>query len=228
MLARPEKIACFIDHTLLKAEATEKDILSLCAEALEYRFKSVCVNPGRVAAAAGALAGSEVAVCAVAGFPLGAGATGVKAAEAAGAVRAGASEIDLVINVGLLKDGRDDLVHNDVRMVVEAVAAENPCALVKAIIETCYLTLAEKKAVCLICELAGARFIKTSTGTGPAGTTVEDIKLIRETVSPGTGIKASGGIKTLDQALKMIAAGATRIGTSSGVSIMKQLTERQK
>ncbi|MCL6612597.1 MAG: deoxyribose-phosphate aldolase [Peptococcaceae bacterium] len=221
----PERVAALIDHTLLRPDATAKDILRLCAEAVRCGFKAVCVNPGRVALAAGALAGSGVAVCSVAGFPLGAGTTETKAAEAAGAVRDGAAEIDLVINIGLLKDGRNDLVFRDVRAVVDAVTALNPGGLVKAIIETCHLTDEEKKTACRLCEQAGARFIKTSTGMGPAGATVEDIELIRETVSPGTGIKASGGIRTLDQALRMVRAGATRIGTSSGVQIMRELNQ---
>lgn len=225
MLIPPEQLALMIDHTLLKPDGTEKDILRLCAEAVRYGLKAVCVNPSRVAAASGALAGSGVTVCAVAGFPLGAGTTGAKVAEASGAVRDGAGEIDMVINVGLLKDGRYQLVFEDVRAVVEAVTALRPGSLVKAIIETCYLTDEEKKTACLLCEKAGARFIKTSTGMGTAGAAVEDIRLIAGAVSPGTGIKASGGIKTLDQALRMIGAGATRIGTSSGVQIMGELQD---
>lgn len=221
-MASYKDLASMIDHTLLKPDATEKDILRLCSEAVRYGFKAVCVNPSRVALAAGALSGSGVAVCAVAGFPLGAGTTAAKAAEAAGAVGEGAVEIDMVINIGLLKDRLYDLVLQDVRAVVEAVAARGPEALVKAIIETCYLTAEEKEAACLLCERAGARFIKTSTGLGPSGATVEDIELIRRTVAPSTGIKASGGIKTLDQALRMVRAGATRIGTSSGGRIMQE------
>lgn len=223
MPTSPNRIAAMIDHTLLKPDSTEKDILRLCQEAVAYGFKAVCVNPGRVAAASGALSGTGVAVCAVAGFPLGANAAAVKAAEAAGAVRDGAGEIDMVINIGLLKDGRHDLVLNDVRAVVEAVASIRPDALVKAIIETCCLTDEEKKTACLLCQEAGAGYIKTSTGMGPAGATVEDIELIRRTVSPGTGIKASGGIKTAGHALIMVEAGATRLGTSSGVQIMQEL-----
>ncbi|MCL6477954.1 MAG: deoxyribose-phosphate aldolase [Peptococcaceae bacterium] len=219
----PEKMAAMIDHTLLKPEAAAKDILRLCAEAVKYGFKAVCVNPARVGLAAGALAGSGVLVCSVAGFPLGAATTAVKAAEAAGAVRDGAGEIDMVINIGLLKDRKYDLVFEDVKAVVDAVAALKPEAPVKAIIETGHLTNEEKKTASLLCAQAGARFIKTSTGMGPAGATAEDIELIRKTVPPGVGIKASGGIKTLEQALLMIRAGATRIGTSSGVLIMKEL-----
>lgn len=219
----PRELASIIDHTLLKPDATEKDILCLCDEAARYGFKAVCVNPFRVAVAAGALSGSGVTVCAVAGFPFGAGATAAKAAEAAGAVRDGAAEIDMVINIGLLKDRRYDLVLQDVQAVVEAVAGRGRETLVKAIIETCYLTDEEKEAACLLCEKAGARFIKTSTGLGPSGAAVEDVELIRRTVAPDTGIKASGGIRTLDQALQMVRAGATRIGTSSGVRIMQEM-----
>ncbi|MFZ5634359.1 MAG: deoxyribose-phosphate aldolase [Bacillota bacterium] len=219
----PEEMASMIDHTLLKPEATEKDILRLCAEAVKYGLKAVCVNPARVGLAAGALAGSGVVVCSVAGFPLGACTTAVKAAEAAGAVRDGAGEVDMVINIGLLKDRKYDLVLEDVKTVVDAVTALKPEAPVKVIIETGHLTSEEKETACLLCTKAGARFIKTSTGMGPAGATVEDIELIRRTAPPGVGIKASGGIRTLDQALRMIRAGATRIGTSSGVQIMQEL-----
>lgn len=227
MPTSPNRIAAMIDHTLLKPDSTEKDILRLCQEAVKYGFKAVCVNPGRVAAASAALSGTGVAVCAVVGFPLGANAAAVKAAEAAGAVRDGAGEIDMVINTGLLKDGRHDLVLNDVRAVVEAVASIRPDATVKVIIETCYLTDEEKITACLLCQEAGAGYIKTSTGMGPAGATVEDIKLIRRTVSPGTGIKASGGIKTAGHALIMVGAGATRLGTSSGVQIMQELLSHE-
>lgn len=223
MLIRPQQLALMIDHTLLKPDCTEKDIQRLCAEAVRYGFGAVCVNPSRVAAASGALAGSGVKVCAVAGFPLGAGTTATKVAEASGAVRDGAGEIDMVINLGLLKDGRHQLVYEDVRAVVEAVKALEPGALVKAIIETCYLTSDEKKTACILCEKAGAGFIKTSTGMGTAGASVEDVELISRTVSPGVGVKASGGIKTAGQALSMIRAGATRIGTSSGVQIMNDI-----
>lgn len=218
-----ETLAAIIDHTNLKPGATEKEILSLCSEASRCRFKAVCVSPCRVSLAARALDGSGVAVCTVIGFPLGAASTGIKAAEAGEAARNGASEVDMVINLGLLKDGNEEAVFRDVRAVVEAAAAVRKDAVVKVIIETCFLTDREKETACRICERAGAAFIKTSTGMGTAGATVDDIKLIKRTVSPGTGIKASGGIKTLDQALRMIEAGATRIGTSSGVQIISEL-----
>ncbi|MHB8156533.1 MAG: deoxyribose-phosphate aldolase [Desulfocucumaceae bacterium] len=217
------EIASMIDHTLLKPEARESDILLLCSEALKYSFKAVCVNPFRVAQAAAALAGSGVLVCAVAGFPLGAAATATKACEASRAVMDGASEIDMVINIGLLKEGKADKVYEDIKAVVEAVKAANPAALVKIIIETCFLTDEEKIAACRIAEKAGASFVKTSTGMGPAGATAGDIQLIKKTVPPVMGIKASGGIKSLDHARSMIEAGATRIGTSSGVQIMQEL-----
>ncbi|MFZ5648898.1 MAG: deoxyribose-phosphate aldolase [Bacillota bacterium] len=217
-----------IDHTLLKPYSTEEDILKLCSEAVEYGFKAVCVNPSRVPLAARALAGSGVLVCAVAGFPLGASTTAVKAAEASGAVRIGAGEIDMVVNIGLLKEGKLEQVYEDIKTVVEAAAAESQASVVKVIIETCYLTDREKADACRICERAGAGFVKTSTGFGPSGATVEDVELIKRTVSPGIGIKASGGIKTAEQALSMIKAGATRIGTSSGVQIMEELLKRKK
>jgi len=222
-----ENIARSIDHTLLKPDSTGIDIMRLCSEAVSFGFGAVCVNPSRVALAAEALSGSGVRVCAVAGFPLGASTTAVKAAEAAAAVRNGAGEIDMVINIGLLKEGKLKLVYEDVRAVVKSAIAAGPLTLVKVIIETCYLTDEEKEAACRICERAGAHFIKTSTGTGPTGATVEDVGLIRNSVSASMGIKASGGIKTLDQALKMLEAGATRIGTSSGVQIMKELLNKR-
>lgn len=222
----PQNIARMIDHTLLKPDSTGEDILKLCREAAEYGFKAVCVNPCWVSTAARALAGSGVAVCAVAGFPLGASSTAAKSAEAFEAVRDGAAEIDMVINIGLLKEGKLDLVSRDIRSVVEAAAAANPGALVKVIIETCYLTHSEKVDACRICESAGARYVKTSTGFGPSGAAVEDVVLISRTVSPAVGVKASGGIKTAAHALSMIRAGASRIGTSSGVQIMNDIYSR--
>ncbi|MFZ5649878.1 MAG: deoxyribose-phosphate aldolase [Bacillota bacterium] len=219
----PQNIARMIDHTLLKPDSTGEDILKLCAEAVEYGFKAVCVNPSRVSTAARALAGTGIVVCAVAGFPLGASSTAAKSAEAFEAVKSGAAEIDMVINIGLLKEGKFDLVCRDISSVVEAAAAANPEALVKVIIETCYLTVSEKEDACRICESAGARYVKTSTGFGPSGATVEDVELISRTVSPAMGVKASGGIKTAAQALSMIRAGAARIGTSSGVQIMNEI-----
>jgi len=218
-----QTMASMIDHTNLKAEASRDDILRLCSEASLHRFKTVCVNPSRVSLAAGALAGSGVEVCTVIGFPLGAATAAVKAAEAREALLNGAMEVDMVINLGVLKDGNEESVFRDVRGVVEAALAVKKEAVVKVIIETCLLNDREKETACLICERAGAGFIKTSTGMSSAGAAVEDIRLIKKTVSPVTGIKASGGIKTLGQALSMIEAGATRIGTSSGVQIINNL-----
>ena len=220
-----EAMASYIDHTILKADATSEDILRLCSEAAEYRFKAVCVNPSRVSLAAKALSGTDVQVCTVVGFPLGASTPASKAFEAAEAVRNGAMEIDMVINIGLLKEGKEDEVYRDVKSVVDSVSSVNSLALVKVIIETCYLTSEEIIKASLISERAGAGFVKTSTGLGTGGATVENIKLIRGTAAPHMGIKASGGIKTLDQALRMIEAGATRIGTSSGLQIIKELME---
>ncbi|MFZ5645958.1 MAG: deoxyribose-phosphate aldolase [Bacillota bacterium] len=218
-----EAIASYIDHTILKADATSEDILRLCSEAAEHRFKAVCVNPSRVPLAVKTLSGTGVQVCTVVGFPLGASTSAAKAFEAAEAARNGAAEIDMVINIGLLKEGKEDDVYRDIKAVVDAVSPVSSEAIVKVIIETCYLTSEEKIKASLISERAGASFVKTSTGMGTAGADVEDIKLIRGTVSPNIGIKASGGIKTLEQALKMIEAGATRLGTSSGVQIIKEL-----
>jgi len=222
-----EKLAQFIDHTLLKPDSTGSEIQKLCSEAASFGFRAVCVNPSRVALAAQTLSGSKVKVCTVAGFPLGASITAVKAAEAAAAVRDGADEIDMVINIGMLKDNKLKLVYEDISAVVKSASAARPQTLVKVIIETCYLTDEEKEAACRICERAGAHFIKTSTGTGTAGATVEDVKLIRSLVSASMGIKAAGGIKTLAQMQKLIEAGATRVGTSSGIQIMKEIMGRE-
>lgn len=226
-MTTPENISRMIDHTLLRPDSTEEEILKLCREAVEYRFKAVCVNPSRVPLAARALEGSSVVVCTVAGFPLGASTPAVKAAEAVGAVRDGAGEIDMVINIGLLKDGKLDQVYQDIKWLVEAAAAVNPEVMVKVIIETCYLSEMEKEKACIISQSAGAHFVKTSTGLGPSGASVADVELIRRTISPTMGIKASGGIKTAEQAINMIKAGATRIGTSSGVQIMNEILENR-
>jgi len=216
-------MASLIDHTLLKPEATAADIQRVCSEAVSFGFYSVCVNPCRVSLASAGLAGSGVTVCTVAGFPFGACTTDIKADEAVTAVQDGAREIDMVINIGMLKDGMYEHVYRDINTVVEAVNSLGKDLPVKVIIETCFLTDEEKEIACRICVDAGARYIKTSTGTGPAGATVRDIQIIRKSVPPGTGIKAAGGIKTLDRAMQMIGAGATRIGTSSGVQIMQEL-----
>lgn len=218
-----QELAGLIDHTLLKPVATSIDIIKLCAEAKEYGFAAVCVNPFYVPLAKEQLNGSAVAVCAVAGFPLGAASIKSKAFEADKAVRSGAGEIDMVINIGALKEHRDELVLADIAAVVEAVHAVNPDGLVKVIIEICFLTAEEKIRACLLAERGGARFVKTSTGFGSGGATVEDVALMRQTVGQQIGVKASGGIKTLHQALMLIEAGANRIGASAGVEILKEM-----
>ena len=219
-----KQMAGMIDHTLLKAVGTGEDVRHLCREALEYGFASVCINPCYVPLAAKILAGSDVVVCAVIGFPLGATSSAAKAFEAGEAVRAGASEVDMVINVGALKAGRHEEVRRDILAVVEAAMSERQDALVKVIIETCYLTDEEKAAACMLARDAGAHFVKTSTGFGTGGATVEDVALMRKTVGPDMGVKASGGIKNALQALAMIEAGASRIGASAGKEIIAQLT----
>ncbi len=211
-----ENMAGYIDHTLLKPEATKAQIEELCREAIKYSFYSVCINPSYVKKAAQALQGSAVRICCVIGFPLGATTTAVKAFEAAEAVENGAAEIDMVIHVGALKDKREAYVIADIAAVVKAAGG---CP-VKVIIETGLLTEDEKVSACKLAKKAGASYVKTSTGFGPGGATVADVMLMRETVGPELGVKASGGVRDLDAALQMIEAGATRIGTSSGVSIV--------
>jgi len=213
------ELARIIDHTLLKAQASPADILSLCEEAVRYGFGSVCVNSAFVPLAAERLGGTGVEVCSVVGFPLGAMSGRAKAHEAGWAVRSGATEIDMVIPVGLLRAGRDDLVEDDIRGVVTAAAG----GLVKVIIEACYLTDAEKVRACELAEKAGAHFVKTSTGFGPGGATTADVSLMRRTVGERLGVKAAGGIRDLVSARAMIAAGADRLGMSAGVSVMEEL-----
>ncbi|MCE1206422.1 MAG: deoxyribose-phosphate aldolase [Spirochaetia bacterium] len=212
-------IAATIDHTLLKATGTETQIRELCAEARKYRFASVCVNPAWVPLCSQELQGSEVMVCTVIGFPLGANASEIKAAEARLAVSQGAHEVDMVINIGKAKAGDWTAVENDIRAVVEAAGN----ATVKVIIETCYLTNEEKVKACQAAMKAGAHFVKTSTGFGTGGATVEDIALMRKTVGSAMKVKASGGIRTLQDALAMLKAGADRIGASAGVSIVSEI-----
>jgi deoxyribose-phosphate aldolase len=214
-------IARFIDHTLLKADATVDQISKLCREAKEFHFASVCVNPCYVRQCARELDGSTVKVCTVVGFPLGANATKTKAGEARRAIRHGAAEIDMVINVGALKSGDDELVYRDIRSVVKVCKRRD--VICKCILETGMLTDDEKLRVCQAAMRAGANFVKTSTGFGPGGATVEDIALMSRAVA-GThmGVKASGGVRTLEDAERMIAAGATRIGASAGVQIVQE------
>lgn len=204
-----------IDHTILKADATEADVVRLCAEAKEYGFASVCVNSSFVPLVHTQLLGSGVKTCCVVGFPLGAMSTAAKAFEAKQARADGAQEIDMVIHVGALKEGRDNYVLDDIKAVVEAADG----ALVKVIIETCLLTDAQKVRACELAVRAGAHFVKTSTGFGPGGATAHDIALMRKAVGPDIGIKASGGIRTRQDALIMINAGANRIGTSAGAAL---------
>jgi deoxyribose-phosphate aldolase len=212
--------ASLIDHTLLKPEATDEDIKRLCEEAARYRFASVCVNPTWVKVAACSLRGTGVPVCTVIGFPLGATLADVKAYEARRAIFDGASEVDMVINVGALKSGDDCLVEHDIRSVVE-VAHEYQVTC-KVIIETALLTDDEKVRACLAAKKAGADFVKTSTGFSKGGATVADIALMRRTVGTDLGVKASGGVKGLDDARKLVEAGATRIGASVGVKIAQE------
>jgi deoxyribose-phosphate aldolase len=213
------QLASYIDHTLLKQDATVAQIEKLCEEAAQYHFASVCVNAAYVPLCVNLLKGSGVKVCCVAGFPLGATLTSVKAYEATQVTAAGAGEVDMVLNIGALKSGNLTLVKDDVSAVVKAAHANN--ALVKVIIETCLLTDEEKVKACHICKEAGADFVKTSTGFSTAGATVEDVALMRKTVGPDMGVKAAGGVRTRDDVLAMIKAGATRIGTSGGVKIME-------
>ncbi len=207
----------YIDHTLLKPEATSAQIEKLCEEAKRYHFASVCVNSCYVPLAKERLKGTDVAVCCVAGFPLGAMLTSAKAQEAKLAVEAGANEVDMVINIGLAKAREWRRVEEDIRAVAEAV---HPAAHLKVIIETCLLTDEEKVQACLAAKAAGADFVKTSTGFSTGGATAADVALMRKTVGPDMGVKASGGVRTRADALAMIEAGATRLGTSNGVGLI--------
>lgn len=212
-----EKLNRYIDHTLLKAEATPGQIEKLCGEALEYHFASVCVNTCYVPLAGRLLRGSDVAVCCVVGFPLGAMLTEAKVAETRLAVGAGAQEIDMVINVGMAKAGDWDSVQQDIRAVVEAAGE----AHVKVILECCLLEDAEKERACACAKAAGAAFVKTSTGFSTGGATLADVALMRKAVGPEMGVKAAGGIRTREDALAMIGAGATRLGASAGIAIVE-------
>jgi len=217
----PEDIAKCIDHTLLKPEATDNDIKTLCAEADEFQFATVCISPSYVPLAARELAHSKVKVCTVVGFPSGAHHPEIKAMEARRAIRDGAKEIDMVINVGALKSNDDELVYRDIRAVVEA--CQDGSAISKVIIEAALLTDDEKVRACTLAKNARADFVKTSTGFGPHGATAEDVALMARTVAnTGIGVKAAGGIRSLEDAQTMIKAGATRIGASAGIAIMKK------
>lgn len=211
------KLNKLIDHTLLKPEATKAQIEKLCGEAAEYDFKSVCVNPYYVKYAKELLKGSNVLVCTVIGFPLGQNTTEVKVMETKDAIQNGADEIDMVINIGALKSKDENYVLNEIKEIRNACKGKT----LKVIIETCLLTDEEKITVCKLSKEAGADFVKTSTGFSTHGATVEDVKLMRETVGEDIGVKASGGIRDRETALKMVEAGATRLGVSAGVEIVK-------
>lgn len=213
-------IAGLIDHTLLKPEASRADIRKLCYEAVRFSFASVCINPWYVPLAAELVRGSAVKVCTVAGFPLGATLPQVKIYEAEEAIKLGAQEIDMVINIGALKSGQDDVVELDIRGVVEA--SHRGGAITKVILETALLTLEEKVRACVASKNAGADFVKTSTGFGPAGATAEDVALMRAVVGKDVGVKAAGGIRSLEDLKNMVSAGATRIGASASVRILEQ------
>ena len=211
------KLNKYIDHTLLKPDASQEQIETLIEEAKKYDFASVCVNPTWVNFAAQALKATDVKVCTVIGFPLGANTPELKAFETSDAIQNGANEIDMVINIGALKSRNFDLVERDIRAVVEAAKG----TLVKVIIETCLLTDDEKVKACQLAQKAGADFVKTSTGFSTGGATVADVALMRKTVGPDMGVKASGGARSYEDALAFIKAGATRIGASSGVAILE-------
>ncbi|MCK5882627.1 MAG: deoxyribose-phosphate aldolase [Bacteriovoracaceae bacterium] len=215
-----KEIASRIDHTLLKANATEEELKVLCHEAREYTFATVCVNPSNIQFCKKELEGCPVGVCTVIGFPLGANTSATKSFETKNAIELGADEVDMVINVGAMKNGNYDLVKNDIKAVVDA-AGKTP---VKVIIETCLLTDDEKVKACEMSKEVGASFVKTSTGFSTGGATKEDIFLMRKTVGPELGVKASGGVRSSEDAEMMIANGATRIGASSSVKIVTGLT----
>ena len=212
-----KNLSRYIDHTLLKADATENEVIKLCNEAKEYDFFSVCINPGFVEIAAKELSESNVAVCTVIGFPLGASTPETKAFETRDAIQKGAAEVDMVINISKLKDKKDEEVLKDIKAVVDAADKK---ALVKVIVETCLLTDEEKERACKLAKDAGADFVKTSTGFSTGGATKEDIALMRKTVGTEMGVKASGGVRTYEDAVTMIESGATRIGASASIAIV--------
>jgi deoxyribose-phosphate aldolase len=223
-LTSARAIAALIDHTLLKPEATAADVERLCREALQAEFASVCINPVFVPKTALLLTGSPVRTCTVVGFPLGATLTRAKVDEAGAALEEGAQEIDMVIHIGALKAGDNQSVAADIRSVVEACHSGQ--AICKVIVETSLLSDEEKERACRISRDAGADFVKTSTGFSTGGATIADVALMRRVVGPDVGVKASGGIRGLEDLLKMVEAGATRIGTSSGVKIMEEARKR--
>lgn len=213
---KKEEIAKLIDHTILKPEATSEQVKRVCEEALKYEFASVCINPCHVSLVSKLLEGSSVKVCTVIGFPLGANSSSVKKFETCEAIRDGAQEVDMVINVGKLKEKDYDYVKEDIKAVVEAAKGK---ALTKVIIETCLLSDEEKVMACTLAKEAGADFVKTSTGFSSGGATASDIKLMRETVGKSMGVKASGGVRSYEDFISMVNAGASRIGASASVAI---------
>ncbi|WP_331487992.1 deoxyribose-phosphate aldolase [Caminicella sporogenes] len=215
----------YIDHTLLKPQATEEQIIKVCSEAKKYGFASVCVNPYYTSLVRKELEGTNVKTCVVIGFPLGANTKEVKAFETKQAIENGAQEVDMVINIGALKDKKYDVVRDDIKAVVDAAKGK---ALVKVIIETCLLTDEEKIKACEIAKEAGADFVKTSTGFSTGGATVEDVKLMRKTVGPDMGVKASGGVRSKEDAEAVINAGANRIGASASVAIVEGIKTANK
>lgn len=218
---KKQNLARMMDHTLLKAFATPNQIKALCEEAISIHAASVCVNPCNVAIAKAALCGSDVKVCTVVGFPLGANTSATKAFETKDAIANGAEEIDMVINIGALKGGNVDLVYEDIKAVVDAANG----TLVKVIIETCYLTDEEKKRACQMAKKAGAAFVKTSTGFGTNGATVHDVALMKETIGSCMKVKASGGMRTYADVIPIIEAGADRLGVSSSLAILADAEE---
>ena len=224
MTESQKSIARYIDHTLLKADATRAQITQLCREAQEYGFAAVCVNPTNVRLCADLLKGSGVAVASVAGFPLGATPPEAKAYEARQAIQNGATEIDMVINIGALKDGDYGLAERDIAAVVRV--CHDGHAVCKVIIEAALLSEQEKVKACELAQKAGADYVKTSTGFGPSGATTADVALMRRVVGPGMGVKAAGGIRSLADAQAMIEAGASRIGASAGIKIVQEAIQR--
>ena len=214
-----QQLAGMIDHTILKANASEAEVRKVCEEALEYGFASVCINPANISLASEMLKGSKVKVCTVIGFPLGANTSAVKAFETDDAIKNGAQEVDMVINIGKLKDKDYEYVKNDIKAVVDAAKGR---ALSKVIIETCLLTDEEKAKACELAKEAGADYVKTSTGFSTGGATPEDIKLMRETVGPEMGVKASGGVRTYEDEMAVVENGATRIGASASIAIVEK------
>ena len=213
-----ENLSSYIDHTILKADASDKDVIKLCKEAIEHKFCSVCVNSSKVMLVSDKLKGSGVKVCSVVGFPLGAMHSEAKGFEASIAVSEGADEIDMVINIGLLKERQLDKFEEDIKDVRKGCGEG---IILKVIIETSLLTDEEKVTACRLAEISGADFVKTSTGFSTGGATLEDVKLMRESVSEKVKVKASGGVRSYEDAVKMIEAGAARLGTSSGIAIVK-------